>query len=201
MAWFEHKYFEKDLPVRRGNTGAFTKLRDVMDISKEHKLFPFTAAVPIPRATAHTAVGVSISKEIEGLDEESTSSNHGREMPSTVQDLGRTLASAKQAVMGEMCDPILGHPEVVRAVSYHSGVNNTTNTNADGMDNTTTRFEGKAHYVVDKWCGFHYLTINGAMIPQWQASVEEAGNRNCAQRIIATLGCTTRFCKADEGCG
>ena len=31
------------------------------------------------------------------------------------------LAAAKQAVMGEMCDPILGHPEVVRAKSYHNG--------------------------------------------------------------------------------
>ena len=62
------------------------------------------------------------------------------------------LAAAKQAVMGEMCDTILGHPEVVRETSYHNG--QTAHTNDNGMDSTDTDLEGKAHYVVDKWCGF-----------------------------------------------
>jgi hypothetical protein len=55
------------------------------------------------------------------------------------------LASAKQAVMGEMCDPILGHPEVVRDKSYHTKA---------GTTGITASKEVKAHYVVDKWCGF-----------------------------------------------
>jgi hypothetical protein len=55
------------------------------------------------------------------------------------------LAAAKQAVMGDMCDPILGHPEVVRDKSYH---------NAAGTNGITSKKEVKAHYVVDKWCGF-----------------------------------------------
>jgi hypothetical protein len=54
------------------------------------------------------------------------------------------LAMAKQAVMGDMCDPLLGHPEVVRDKSYHNATN-------DGID---TKLETKASYVVDKWCGF-----------------------------------------------
>jgi hypothetical protein len=62
------------------------------------------------------------------------------------------LAAAKQAVMGEMCDPILGHPEVVRDKSYHQS--GSTHTNANGMAKTNGNIEGKAHYVVDKWCGF-----------------------------------------------
>ena len=93
------------------------------------------------------------------------------------------LAAAKQAVMGEMCDPILGHPEVVRAVSYHSGVNATTNTGALGMDATNVRYEGKAHYVVDKWCGFLGSVapsiIDLGLLPEFVIQISLASNTVC----------------------
>ena len=52
------------------------------------------------------------------------------------------LRHAKDALMGDSTDPMLGHPEVVRAVSYHktSGI--------------ASNKEVAAPYVIDKWEGF-----------------------------------------------
>ena len=49
---------------------------------------------------------------------------------------------AKDALMGDTTDPILGHPEIVRAESYHK---------ASGIAGNV---EVAASYVVDKWEGF-----------------------------------------------
>ena len=52
------------------------------------------------------------------------------------------LRHAKDALMGDVTDPILGHPEVIRATSYHK---------ASGI---ASNKEVAAPYVIDKWEGF-----------------------------------------------
>lgn len=84
------------------------------------------------------------------------------------------LAAAKQAVMGEMCDPILGHPEVVRNKSYHT---------SDGNDGITAKKEVNAHYVVDKWCGFLGSVapsiIDLGLLPEVVIQITLASNTVC----------------------
>ena len=85
------------------------------------------------------------------------------------------LAAAKQAVMGEMCDPILGHPEVVRAASYHK---------ANGIVNNK---EVKAHYVVDKWSGFLGSVapsiVDLGLLPEVVIQITLASNTVCIDAL------------------
>ena len=111
------------------------------------------------------------------------------------------LAAAKQAVMGEMCDPILGHPEVVRAKSYHNG--QTSHTDANGMDSSNTKLEGKAHYVVDKWCGFLGSVapsiIDLGLLPEVVIQITLASNSVCID--AKTAADTANFILPATGAG
>jgi hypothetical protein len=90
------------------------------------------------------------------------------------------LAMAKQAVMGDMCDPMLGHPEVVRADSYHSA---TLNNGAIATSGIASNKETAAHYVVDKWCGFlgsvSPSIIDLGLLPEMVISITLASNVVC----------------------
>lgn len=92
------------------------------------------------------------------------------------------LAMAKQAVMGDMCDPALGHPDVVRANSYHSATLAANGTIAtSGIDGSND--ESEAHYVVDKWSGFlgsvSPSIIDLGLLPEMVISITLASDVVC----------------------
>jgi hypothetical protein len=80
---------------------------------------------------------------------------------------------AKDALMGDSTDPILGHPEVVRATSYHQSTNNGVNVNK----------EVSASYVVDKWEGFlgtvEPKIVDLSLLPECVVSIYLATNNVC----------------------
>jgi len=58
-----------------------------------------------------------------------------------------TLVHAKKALCGDKCNPTLGHPEIVRAKSYHNGASF-----ADGAPETYAD-NGREHFCIDHWEG------------------------------------------------
>jgi hypothetical protein len=81
------------------------------------------------------------------------------------------LRHAKDALMGDSTDPILGHPEVVRADSYHK---------ASGIASSK---EVAAPYVIDKWEGFlgtvEPKIVDLSLLPECVVSIYLAENTIC----------------------
>lgn len=81
------------------------------------------------------------------------------------------LRHAKDALMGDSTDPILGHPEVVRAISYHK---------ASGIAGSK---EAAAPYVIDKWEGFlgtvEPKIVDLSLLPECVVSIYLAENTVC----------------------
>lgn len=81
------------------------------------------------------------------------------------------LRHAKDALMGDSTDPMLGHPEVVRAQSYHK---------ASGV---TSNKEVAAPYVIDKWEGFlgtvEPKIVDLSLLPECVVSIYLAENSVC----------------------
>ena len=81
------------------------------------------------------------------------------------------LRHAKDALMGDSTDPMLGHPEVVRATSYHktSGI--------------ASNKEVAAPYVIDKWEGFlgtvEPKIVDLSLLPECVVSIYLAENSVC----------------------
>ena len=80
------------------------------------------------------------------------------------------LAMAKQAVMGDYCDPVLGHSEVIRNKSYvKSGA--------------VADYENKGSYVVNKFEGFlgsvSPSIVDLGLLPEMVISITLAGNNVC----------------------
>ena len=81
------------------------------------------------------------------------------------------LRHAKDALMGDSTDPMLGHPEVVRAESYHktSGI--------------ASNKEVAAPYVIDKWEGFlgtvEPKIVDLSLLPECVVSIYLAENSVC----------------------
>jgi hypothetical protein len=84
------------------------------------------------------------------------------------------LRHAKDALMGDSTDPMLGHPEVVREKSYH---------NASGTDGITNNKEVAAPYVIDKWEGFlgtvEPKIVDLSLLPECVVSIYLAENSVC----------------------
>ena len=95
---------------------------------------------------------------------------------------------AKQAVMGDMCDPLLGHPEVVRDKSYHTSA---------GTNGITANKEVAASYVVDKWCGFlgsvSPSIIDLALLPEMVIQITLAANAVCIDASGTGFTGSTKF--------
>lgn len=89
------------------------------------------------------------------------------------------LRHAKDALMGDSTDPILGHPEVVRAESYHKASGIGTDSNVS----TTYKKEVKAPYVIDKWEGFlgtvEPKIVDLSLLPECVVSIYLAENAVC----------------------
>ena len=81
------------------------------------------------------------------------------------------LRHAKDALMGDSTDPMLGHPEVVRAESYHK---------ASGI---ASNKEVAAPYVIDKWEGFlgtvEPKIVDLSLLPECVVSIYLAENSVC----------------------
>jgi hypothetical protein len=81
------------------------------------------------------------------------------------------LRHAKDALIGDSTDPILGHPEVVRAESYHK---------ASGI---ASNKEVEAPYVIDKWEGFlgtvEPKIVDLSLLPECVVSIYLAENAVC----------------------
>lgn len=81
------------------------------------------------------------------------------------------LRHAKDALMGDSTDPMLGHPEVVRAQSYHK---------ASGV---ASNKEVAAPYVIDKWEGFlgtvEPKIVDLSLLPECVVSIYLAENSVC----------------------
>ena len=79
------------------------------------------------------------------------------------------LRHAKDALMGDKCDPVLGHPDVVRLKSY------ITNANVGN-----TRVEANAKYCVNKWEGFlgtvEPQIVDLSLLPECVVSIYLAPN-------------------------
>ena len=81
------------------------------------------------------------------------------------------LRHAKDALMGDSTDPMLGHPEVVRAESYHK---------TSGIASNKEVF---APYVIDKWEGFlgtvEPKIVDLSLLPECVVSIYLAENSVC----------------------
>ena len=81
------------------------------------------------------------------------------------------LKHAKAALCGDDCDPMLGHPEVVRAESYHKEAGIATNK------------EVAARYCIDKWEGFlgtvEPKIVDLSLLPECVVSIYLAENAVC----------------------
>ena len=101
------------------------------------------------------------------------------------------LAIAKQAVMGDMCDPLLGHPEVVRDKSYHT---------AAGTNGITASKEVAASYVVDKWCGFlgsvSPSIVDLGLLPEMVIHITLAPNTVCIDAAGTAFSSGSEFTAA-----
>jgi hypothetical protein len=92
------------------------------------------------------------------------------------------LRHAKDALMGDSTDPILGHPEVVRAESYHitSGI--------------ASNKEVAAPYVIDKWEGFlgtvEPKIVDLSLLPECVVSIYLAENAVCIDAAGTALATT-----------
>ena len=93
------------------------------------------------------------------------------------------LRHAKDALMGDSTDPILGHPEVVRAESYHK---------ASGI---ASNKEVAAPYVIDKWEGFlgtvEPKIVDLSLLPECVVSIYLAENAVCIDAAGTALATTT----------
>ena len=81
------------------------------------------------------------------------------------------LRHAKDALMGDKCDPVLGHPDVVRVESY---VTNAPATNQEAV----------AKYCVNKWEGFlgtvEPQIVDLSLLPECVVSIYLAPNSVCS---------------------
>ena len=92
------------------------------------------------------------------------------------------LRHAKDALMGDVTDPILGHPEVIRATSYHK---------ASGI---ASNKEVAAPYVIDKWEGFLCTVepkiVDLSLLPECVVSIYLAANSVCIDAAGTALSGT-----------
>jgi hypothetical protein len=100
------------------------------------------------------------------------------------------LAHAKQALMGNKCDAVLGHPNLVRAKSYVDGSAIAGTDNEVYSDNN-----GATHFCIDKWQGFlgscEPSIMDTALVPDLTLSIYLAGDEvlsSCAGVALSGTG-------------
>ena len=98
------------------------------------------------------------------------------------------LAHAKQNLMGNKCDSVLGHPEMVRAKSYVDGVAITGIENEDYSANN-----GATQFCIDRWEGFlgscEPSIMDTALLPDITMSIYLAGDEvltSCPGSMLVT---------------
>ena len=89
------------------------------------------------------------------------------------------LRHAKDAVMGDSTDPLLGHPEIVREKSYHQSVTG----DAASLAGLSGNDELAAPYCIDKWEGFlgtvEPKIVDLSLLPECVVSIYLAENAVC----------------------
>jgi hypothetical protein len=97
------------------------------------------------------------------------------------------LSHAKQALMGDKSDPILGHPDLVRQISY---VDNTTITTTNNETYVSTN--KSCQFCIDHWEGFlgtcEPKLFDSALVPDMVVSIYLADNTVLGSSAGVTLG-------------
>ena len=113
---------------------------------------------------------------------------------SSGNNMYNVLRHAKDALLGDSTDPVLGHPEVVRATSYHaSPLDSASITNKTGID-STNQTEMAAPYVIDRWEGFlgtvEPKIVDLSLLPECVVSIYLAENSVCIDAAGTALAKT-----------
>lgn len=97
-----------------------------------------------------------------------------------------TLVHAKKVLTGDKCNPTLGHPEIVRAKSYHNGAtfgNTAPETYADN---------GREHFCIDNWEGLlgslEPNIIDTGLFPQITIELTLADDTVCGTSLGRKIG-------------
>jgi hypothetical protein len=129
--------------------------------------FHFTAT------TSGTGAGARLPPKIDSLIERVEVSCGGVQLSSGA-NYYNVLCHAKQALMGDKCDPVLGHPEMVRTLSYVDGSTAITGTGNE------TYTGSSSHFCVDKWEGFlgsaEPKIMDSSLVPDIVVSIYLADN-------------------------
>ena len=129
-----------------------------------------TFALHFDAAITNAGCEGRISNKIDSLVER-VEVTFGGVQVSAGNNMYNVLRHAKDALMGDSTDPMLGHPEVVRAESYHktSGI--------------ASNKEVAAPYVIDKWEGFlgtvEPKIVDLSLLPECVVSIYLAENSVC----------------------
>jgi len=99
-----------------------------------------------------------------------------------------TLVKAKESLCGSKCNPVLGHPEMVREHSYHSGAA-ITSTNPEAYTTIDNQF------CIDNWEGLlgsiEPSIIDTGLLPQITIEITLADNNVCTTSAGSSLVGTT----------
>jgi hypothetical protein len=148
-------------------------------------------ALHFSASCAGTAAGGRLPPKIDTLIDRVEVSAGGVQL-SAGANFYNVLRHAKDALEGDKTDPLLGHPDMVRAKSY---VDNSDIATTDNEVYTTTNNE--TQFCVDKWEGFlgscEPKIIDSSLLPDIVVSIYLADNNvlaSCAGAALSGTGAT-----------
>lgn len=97
-----------------------------------------------------------------------------------------TLVHAKKVLCGDKCNTTLGHPEIVRATSYHNGASFSNTAPETYADN------GREHFCIDNWEGLlgslEPSIIDTGLFPQITIELTLADDTVCGTSLGRVIG-------------
>ena len=156
-------------------------------------------ALHFTATTAGTAAGGRLPNKIESLIERVEVSVGGVQL-SAGSNYYNVLCHAKQALMGSKCDAALGHPEIVRQVSYVDGSEIAAEAAVTAGTAAITDNEvytgSVSQFCIDKWEGFlgscEPKILDSSLLPDIVVSIYLTNNNVlCSTSAVAKAGFTT----------
>jgi len=156
-------------------------------------------ALHFTATTAGTAAGGRLPNKIESLIERVEVSVGGVQL-SAGSNYYNVLCHAKQALMGSKCDAALGHPEIVRQVSYIDGSEIAAATAVTAGTAAITDNEvytgSVSQFCIDKWEGFlgscEPKILDSSLLPDIVVSIYLTNNNVlCSTSAVAKADFTT----------
>jgi len=156
-------------------------------------------------STAGSSAGGRLPPNIDSLIARYELSAGGQQIAQGVNDLN-VLAHAKRAVAGDNCDTVLGHPEMVRAVSYVDGFGDSGSSGLASTENESyPTTDNQTQFCVGAWEGFlgscEPSIIDTALLPDMVLTIYLADNAVLSSVAGVALEGTGSADLTDDGAG